>query len=207
MFDRMFDSEFATPISTEFESEYRELQEAIRLASSYPTAAETAERYRVAESLLLGAYRARVAVRRWLLVVTPLNFEICMREGLWGRQQEHEIRGYSPGDVFLFHVTGGRGIVAFGMFAGEPFYAPKPLWPPNSRGAFPWRIRIVSLGELRNGVSTRDVLLPLRIGAPRNWFHGFIQQSHELEARDFEALRSEVERTIRRERLGFGQAS
>ena len=207
VFDYMFDGEFATPISPEFESGYHELQESVRLARAYPTAPEIVERYHVAESLLLGAYRAKVAVRRWLLVVSPTNFETCMRARTWGRQQEHEIRGYSPGDVFLFHVTGGRGIVAFGMFSGEPFYDAKPLWPADRRGIFPWRIRFVPLGELRNGISTREVLVPLRPRAPRNWFHGFIQQSHELAPEDFEALRSQLEKAVRVERLGSGLAS
>jgi HKD family nuclease len=207
LFDQMFEGEFATPLSPDFESRYRELQESCRLARAYPTAPEIAERYRVAEALFLGAYRARVAVRRWLLVVSPENFEICMRTGLWGRQREAEIRGYSPGDVFLFHVTGGRGIAAFGMFSGEPFNDPRPLWPSDRRGAFPWRIRFVPLGELRTGVATREVLAPLRSRAPRNWFHGFIQQSHELGLEDFELLRSEVEAAVRRERLGVGLVS
>jgi hypothetical protein len=136
-----------------------------------------------------------------------MNFEVCMREGVWGRQHEREIRGYSPGDVLLFHVTGGRGIAAIGMFSGEPFHDARPLWLPDKRGVFPWRIRLVSLGELRNGISTRDILAPLRLGAPRNWFHGFIQQSHELAPGDFEVLWSEVERAVRRERLGVGLAS
>ena len=97
--------------------------------------------------------------------------------------------------------------MAFGMFSGDPFYDRTPLWPPDRRGVFPWRIRLVPLGELRAGIATRDVLAPLRPWAPRNWFHGFIQQSHELAADDFEVLRGQVEKAVRLDRLGFGVAS
>jgi HKD family nuclease len=206
VFDGMFDGEFSTPISPEFESGYRELQEAMRVALASPLAPDAAERFRVRESLFLGRYRGRVAVRRWLLVVSPENYEVCMRERLWGRQHEHEVRGYSPGDILFFHVTGGRGVAAFGIFTGAPFFDPRPLWVASKRGIFPWRIRLMPLGELRTGLPTREALEPLRMGAPRNWFHGFIQQSHELAREDFDAIYGEFERALRAAPSRFGLA-
>jgi hypothetical protein len=151
----------------------------------------------MADNFLLGGYRSRVAVQRWLLVVSPENFEICMRYRLWGRQHESEVSAYNPGDVFLFHVTGGRGVAALAMFTGEPFYDPVPLWQANRRGNFPWRVRFVPLAELRTGINTRDILQPLRPAAPKNWFHGFIQQSHALSGDDFDALMAEVKQRAR----------
>lgn len=206
LFDEMFDGEFATPILPEFESGYRELQATMQAAASPVGLPEASERFRIAEGLFLGRYRARVAVRRWLLVLTPQNYEICMRRRVWGRQQEHEAKSYSPGDIFFFHVTGGRGIAAVGIFTGAPFYDPHDLWPPDRRGNFPWRIRLLPLGELRTGIPTRQVLEPLRAEAPGNWFQGFIQQSHELTSPDFDALYQAFERAMRIERLGFGAA-
>ena len=206
LFDGLFEGEFSTPISPEFESGYRELQDTMRMALANPMAPDAAERFRERELLFLGQYRARVAVKRWLLVVNPENYAICMRERIWGRQQEPEVKGYTPGDVFFFHVTGGRGIAAFGIFTGTPFRDHRQLWAPNDRGDFPWRIRLMPLGELRTGLPTREILEPLRVHAPRNWFHGFIQQSHELVRQDFEVLHSEFERALRRERQGYGLA-
>lgn len=206
VFDGLFDGEFSTPISPEFESGYRELQETMRLALANPMSPDAAERFRERQSSFLGRYRARVAVKRWLLVVNPENYAICMRERLWGRQQEREARSYTPGDVFFFHVTGGRGIAAFGIFTGAPFRDLRPLWAPNERGSFPWRIRLMPLAELRAGLPTRQLLEPLRSGAPRNWFNGFIQQSHELATDDFEALHAAFESALRGERQRLGTA-
>jgi HKD family nuclease len=206
-FDDMFDGEFATPILPEFEAGYRELQEARNLANMSPHVSEAAERFRITENLLLGRYRARVAVRRWLFVVTPENYHVCMRERVWGRQQEHEAKGYSPGDIFLFHVTQGRGIAAMGIVTGAPFYDDsRILWPSNRRGVFPWRVRLLPLGELRTGIPTRETLEPHRPGEPKNWFHGFIQQSHELAASDFDALFAAFEQALRTERSGIWAA-
>jgi hypothetical protein len=173
----------------------------MRAAQANPAIPESALRMRVAESLVLGAYRARVAVARWLLVTTPGNFEICMRERVWGRQQEAEVRRYAPGDVFFFHVTDISRIVMFGMFTGGPFYDPRPLWPADARGRgdYPWRIRLLPLGVLSVGIKTRSILEELRPTAPANWFKGFIQQSHTLSEEDFEALRLHFVAALRRQ--------
>ncbi|MBX3270876.1 MAG: hypothetical protein KF729_11490 [Sandaracinaceae bacterium] len=53
------------------------------------------------------------------------------------------------------------------------------------------------LGELRVGIPTRATLEPLRPGAPKNWFHGFIQQSHSLEPTDFDTIRAAFEAAVR----------
>jgi HKD family nuclease len=199
VFTGLFDGEFATPVLPEFEAGYRELQDMVRTVRANPTVPELALRFHMAESLLLGRYRARVAVGRWLLVTSPTNFEICMRERVWGRQDEAEVRRYAPGDVFFFHVTELGRVLAFGMFTGSPYLDPRPLWPATERGTFPWRIRFISLGLLGLGIPTREVLAPLRMAAPARWFHGFIQQSHALSDADFEALREAFEAALRRQ--------
>ena len=206
LFDGLFDGEFSAPISPDLESGYRQLQETLRAMQANPMAPEAAARFRERESLLLGQYRARVAVRRWLLVVSPENYALCMRERMWGRQQEREVRAYTPGDVFFFHVTGSRGISAFGIFTGVPFRDSRRVWAPDRRGEFPWRIRLMPLAELRAGIPTRDVLAPLRVGAPTRWFNGFIQQSHELAPEDFEALHAAFQQALQTERAGYGVA-
>lgn len=197
MFGELFDGEFATPLSAEFAARYREMQEAQRRAMlTYPTEHDRT-RLRVAETLLVARYRSEVASTRWLLVVTPENYAVCMRTGTWGRQHEHQIRQYRPGDVFLFHVTEGRGVATMGMFTGDAYFDDAPLWREMQGGAFPWRIRFVALAELRTAVPTREVLEPSRQGAPKNWFQGFIQASHALSAADFEMLRHSVEQAAR----------
>src|SRR6185436_1500247 len=148
LFGATFTGEYATHLREDFEQRYREMQEAQRAVQEYPTFVEPTSMLQFAERLLLGTYRAEVANKRWLLVTSPENFATCMRLRVWGRQLEREIRAYSKGDVFFFHVTGGRGVAAFGMFTGEPYHDEAPIWGTDPRGVFPWRIRLEPLGEL-----------------------------------------------------------
>lgn len=199
-FESYFSHELATELSPGFAERYDELR-AIRARSAgvaYQAETTARQQLRVAENLLLAEYRGRVAARRWLLVTTPANFAVCMRTGTWGRQNEREARAYARGDVFFFHVTGRGEIAAMGMFTGEPYHDENPLWRDmDRRGAFPWRVRFIPLGELRVGIPTRATLAPLRPGAPKRWFNGFIQQSHSLESADFDALRTAFESALR----------
>lgn len=197
LFERLFNSEFSAELSPEFEARYREMQEARRQALARAPSKMTLDLLHAAENLLLGAYRTRTANRRFLLVVNPTNYAICMRTLTWGRQHRHEIEAYHASDVFFFHVTGGRGIAAMGMFHGDPYYDETSLWPASRRGVFPWRIRFKPFGDLKTGINTRATLEPLRPGAPSHWFNGFIQQSHALEQRDFAALHRAFEVALR----------
>jgi HKD family nuclease len=197
LFASLFDCEFATTISDEFELRYQELQRNLRAAQHHPTVVEHAQQLVSAESLLVGEYRAMKAKQRWLLVVSPDNFATCIRHRVWGRMREQEIRTYARGDVFFMHVTGGRGLAAFGMFLEDPFYDEAPLWSPDRRGVFPWRIKIYPFAVLAGGLNTKRILALLRRGAPAHWFNGFIQQSHTLQDQDFTALKHAFEAVAR----------
>lgn len=202
-FEGYFGHELATELSPEFAARYDELRalRARALQTTYEADAVPRESLRVAENLLLSEYRARVANTRWLLVTTPENYATCMRSGTWGRKNEREARACAPGDIFFMHITGRSEIIAMGMFTGEPYYDDSPLWGDmDGHGAFPWRVRFVPLGELRVGIPTKLVLEPLRPGAAKNWFHGFIQASHSLVPEDFEALRNAFELSLRADR-------
>lgn len=200
-FEEVFESEFATTISADFQERYDEMQRAQRAALLRNVGHTGHEHLRVAESMLLSAYRSTHAERRWLLVVSPDNYQICMRSKTWGRQSESEIRSYRPGDVFFFHVTQRSCVAAMGMFTGHPYFDNSPLWQRMDRGSFPWRISFVELGTLVNGINTREVLEPLHPGAPRRFFNGYLQASHSLEPSHFEALRTVFEDALRLERI------
>lgn len=197
-FGQLFDSEFSTPLSPEFETRYAELQAVRREALSGVSPLRAAEQLRTSGNLLLAAHRAQTAMTRWLLVGTPENYAICMRTRTWGHQTEDKIRRYRPGDLFLFHVN-GRGVAAMGMFTGPYYWDDAELWQRMPKGSFPWRIKFVTLGELRTGVPTRAVLQPLRPGAPKNWFQGYIQSSHSVAATEFLALQTAFEAAVREE--------
>lgn len=200
LFRQLFESEFSTPLTTEFEARYNELQRQYRATQTRYPELHALQDLRAAEALLVGQYRATTANKRQLLVVTPENFALCMRHGTWGHQREADIRAYHAGDVFFFHVTGRSRVVAMGMFTGLPYYDNDVIWQNMGRGSFPWRMRFVTLGELRTGIDTKAALLSRRPNAPTRWFNGFIQSSHSLGADDFNILRRMFEVALREER-------
>lgn len=204
VFDGLYDGEFATPVDGDFERRYSELQKARREAERRWTDTEPREHFRAAEAMLLGRYRAGVANTRWLLVVTPENYDICMRTNTWGRRKQAEIVRYQAGDVFFFYVSEGRGIAAMGMFTGAPYRDDTPLWPDDGKGPFPWRIGFMTLGELRTSIPARELLEPLKPGMSKGWWGGFVTASHSLQAQDFSVLREAFETTLRADR-GWGE--
>ncbi|HZF52532.1 MAG TPA: phospholipase D family protein [Polyangiaceae bacterium] len=199
LFDRLFTSELATPLSDEFEARYQELQEERRVALVRYTEPQKHGNLQIAESLLIGQYRARVASQRHILVVTPRNYDFCMRSLTVGRKKESEINRFNAGDVFFFHLTERRGIRAMGMFVGPAYYDDADVWKNMDKGSYPWRRRFLVLGELRTELPTRALLEPLRPRAPKNWFNGFIVASHSLSQEDFEALREAFEQALRKQ--------
>lgn len=193
MFHDWFDSEHATSLDPLFAERYDELQKLKQSAERSAFNAEAWASYRNARQHLKGEYRALYASARWFLVTTPTNYQICMNTRTWGREKEHEVRAYHAGDPFVFHVTGGHGLRALGMFTGQPYHDDRPLWPDARGRVFPWRVRFEILAELRTGLPTAAILKTKRPEAPGHWFNGFVQQSHALEVGDFEILRHALE--------------
>jgi hypothetical protein len=67
------------------------------------------------------------------------NFEIGMRNGIWGVPAEHgdRLKGVSSGDKVIFY---GRDVgFALCEVRSEPFYAAERVWPD---GEYPYRVRI-----------------------------------------------------------------
>lgn len=197
MFSGWFDSEYATPLDDDFKARYQALQRALTEAESSRWQLPQARRFYAEDRLALAQYRATRSSARWLLVSTPENYQISLTNGLWGRQRESEIGNHRRGDVFFIHVSRFSAIMAMGMFFGDPFFDDTPLWTHDPRGNYPWRIRLSFFGRLHTGIPTKQILAPLRVGAPQRWFNGFIQASHTLEDTDFQALASAFRAAVR----------
>jgi HKD family nuclease len=202
MFSGWFDSEYATPLDDDFKTRYQALQRAQADAESSRWQLPQARRFYAEERLALAQYRATQSSARWLLVSTPENYQISLANSLWGRQRESEIHNHRRGDVFFIHVSRFSAIMAMGMFVGDPFYDDTPLWTHDPRGNYPWRIRLSFFGRLHTGIPTKQLLTPLRAGAPKRWFNGFIQASHTLDDADFQALASAFRSAVRVDTTG-----
>lgn len=131
-----------------------------------------------------------------ILVVDPENFDICVEGGTWGAQSESALKNWKPGDALLFHVTKGGGIRATAITVGDVYRDDAPLWQDMRGKTYPWRLPFHLVARLDVGVPSRQVLEPLRPGAPANWFNGFIQSSHELTDEDAYALLDAFENAL-----------
>ena len=191
LFEEFFWSELSLPVAEAFLDEYESLRSAHRSAiENWPDRAME-EQLGWAVARRLGEHRGRAAAGRHLLVVTPKNFAVCLATKSFGRRRQAELERYAKGDPFFFHVTGrGRGLRAMGMFVGEAYRDENDIFRAMDGGAQLFRKKFVILGELKKEIGTRGVLESLRKGAPRNWFNGFVQDSHRLSMADFEALRA-----------------
>ena len=67
-------------------------------------------------------------------------------------------------------------------------------------GAQLFRKKIVIFGELKKEIGTRPILESLRKNPAKNWFNGFVQDSHRLTMPDFEALRGAFWRALDKDR-------
>jgi HKD family nuclease len=198
IFEDLYTSARATPLDRAFEVRYNELQQIQRQVMADPETQQAKHLFNVAENLFLGAYRAEVAKQRWLLVTTQKNYLAFKHASAWGRRNMNEVAGCEPGDVFLVHVTRGRGIAAMGMFEGRPYYDETPIAKPAASDLFPHRIGISLLGTLEEGLPTKDLLEPLR-PRKKGWFQGYIRKSHALAEDEFRVLREAFEERRRQE--------
>jgi len=191
LFEELFWSELALPLSDAFEEAYEALRAARRAATERAPDRAAEGRLHAAVARKIGEHRGRVASRRHLLVVTAKSYALCMRTRSFGRRKLAELERYAKGDPFFFHVTGrGRGLRAMGMFVGDAYRDDAAEFQAMDGGAQPFRKKFVLLGELRKEIRTRPILESLRPGAREHWFGGFVQDSHTLAIDDFEALRA-----------------
>jgi HKD family nuclease len=200
LFEEFFWSELSLPMAEAFLDEYEALRGAHRAAIDKWPDRSMEEKLGWAVARRLGEHRGRAAGGRHLLVVTPKNFAVCLATKSFGRRRQAELERYAKGDPFFFHVTGrGRGLRAMGMFVGEAYRDENDIFRAMDGGAQLFRKKFVILGELKKEIGTRGVLESLRKGAPKNWFNGFVQDSHRLTMVDFDALRLSFWRAFAKE--------
>lgn len=201
LFEEFFWSELSLPMSEAFLDEYDALRTAYRaMLEGFPDKRKE-EQLGWAVARRLGEHRGREASSRHLLVVTPKNYAVCLATKSFGRRRQAELERYAKGDPFFFHVTGrGRGLRAMGMFVGEAYRDENVIYRAMDGGAQLFRKKFVLFGELRKEIGTRGILEILRKGAPKNWFNGFVQDSHRLTMIDFETLQSSFWRVLAKDR-------
>ncbi|EYF03840.1 transposase, IS4 family protein [Chondromyces apiculatus DSM 436] len=138
LFERLFKNASTDSLTPEFEAHYRETQATRREALAQATRKSPLKPLHTAENLALRAPRDGEAKRPLILVTDPHNYQICLKNMVWGRQHERQVDAYHIGDVFFFHVTEGHGLAAMGMFVDEPYRDDALLWPAaENGGVFP----------------------------------------------------------------------
>ena len=135
LFDQLFLNEVTLELSPDFEAAYNEAQDDRRaMLARYPNISAQS-RLIAAEGLFIARNRARVS-KQHLLVGTPRNYDLCMKSRTFGARSKvgrYGIERFASGDVFLFHVSDGRGIRAMGMFTGPAYYDDADVWKHMER--------------------------------------------------------------------------
>lgn len=77
----------------------------------------------------------------WILITTEQNYEICVREGLWGVQYaKNMIKQMKPGDLAVFYIKGKKEFRGPFIITTKAYYEDKTkIWPDKT---YPWRIEI-----------------------------------------------------------------
>jgi HKD family nuclease len=129
----------------------------------------------------------RPGSRRWLMITSPTNFEICLRLGRWGDERYERIVHVQPGDGIVFYVTGESTLGALAVSVGQVRFSQEKPWPDRS---YPYQMDLQFLAVSDPRPSIRPLIgdLDLFRGKERNWGQVLQTTLKELSERDFGLL-------------------
>jgi hypothetical protein len=129
----------------------------------------------------------RPGSRRWLMVTSPSNFEICLRLGRWGDERWARIAQVQPGDGIVFYITGEHALGALAVAVGPARTSSERPWPDR---AYPYQmdIQFLSVADPRPSIRPFIAELELFGGSTSNWGQRLQTTLRELSPRDFGVL-------------------
>jgi hypothetical protein len=144
---------------------------------------------------------ARPGSRRWLMITSPANFEICLRLGRWGDERYGRIAQVQPGDGIVFYITGQLALGGLAVAVGPARSSQERPWPDR---AYPYQMDIQFLTVADPRPSIRPLIPELDVfaGSPANWGRYLQTTLRELSQRDFGILHGAVVAMIDRHSVG-----
>jgi HKD family nuclease len=130
---------------------------------------------------------ARPESRRWLMVTSPTNFEICVQLGRWGDERWGRIAQVRAGDGIVFYVTGEHSLGGVAVAVGPARPSQDRPWPDRP---YPYQMDVQFLWVASRRPSIRPLIghLDLFDRSERNWGQRLQTTLRQLSPRDFEIL-------------------
>lgn len=195
--ERLWNSAFTVPISSEFREGYLRLQDrrrqvelSLRGEGSY---AQAQRQLRAAVAEAIAGYRAGPRGRCWLLVTSPQNYIRCIDGRVWGDEDSRRIRSVATGDVLFFYIKSPMMVLAaMGVVTRPPYEDHSAIWFGDER-IYPHRFRFEPMIKPARPVSFRLLVPQLDLFGRQDvetWGTKLQKAMVKLSAHDAAVLRS-----------------
>jgi HKD family nuclease len=190
-FSLLWESPRAVRLSDQLKRDYDDVKRARE--TSLAQVVELEEYRRLTHSLRRHVAQAliRPGSRRWLMITSPTNFEICLRLSRWGDERWPRIAQVQPGDGIAFYVTGEHTLGAIAVAVGSARPSVERPWPDR---AYPYQMDIEFLAVAAPRPSIRPLIpdLDLLRGSDRNWGRRLQATLRQISEHDYALLAEAV---------------
>ncbi|MEM3407071.1 MAG: EVE domain-containing protein [Candidatus Aenigmatarchaeota archaeon] len=172
----------------QYEAEYKEIQ-ASRKVTEYQGATIIRN-----ISLKVANQLAQKAQAYWIVVTSPENFKICLKNGLWGvNRQIQTIKRVKKGDILTFYIKDWRQFKGiYYVDSDHPYYDETRVWPDK---LYPWRIRIRPVSQ-SGSIKANNIIKDLEfITNQSNWGAYSQREMIKISYNDFQRIISKMSQT------------
>jgi HKD family nuclease len=133
----------------------------------------------------------RPGSRRWLMITSPTNFEICLRLSRWGDERWSRIARVQPGDGIVFYVKGEYSLGAMAVAVGQARPSNERPWPDRP---YPFQMDLEFLAVAEPRPSIRPLIDRLHVfrDAVQSWGQYLQTTLKEIDEHDFQLLASAI---------------
>lgn len=125
--------------------------------------------------------------RRWLMITSPGNFDICLRLGRWGDQRYDRISRVKPGDGIVFYITRTHELGGLAVALTEARTSQERPWPDRD---YPYQMDVEFIAVPDPRPSLRPLIPQLELfeGTTEGWGQRLQTTLRPLTERDFGLL-------------------
>jgi HKD family nuclease len=186
-FDLLWASPRAVALTEQVREDYQQAKRARDRAMAEIVKLDDYRKWNAALRANVARALVRPGSRRWLMITSSSNFEICLRLGRWGDERLGRIAQVQPGDGLVFYITGQSALGALAVAVGPARFSHERPWPDRP---YPYQmdIQFLTVAEPRPSIRPLIAELDAFARAPANWGRYLQTTLLELSQRDFGVL-------------------
>jgi HKD family nuclease len=190
-FELLWSSPRAVSLTERIRADYQEVKQARERARAEVVKLDDYRRWNAALRANVARALVRPGSRRWLMITSPSNFEICLRLGRWGDERWNRIAQVQPGDGIVFYIRRQYALGALAVAVGPARPSLERPWPDRP---YPYQmdIQFLSVPEVRPSIRPLVRELDAFARSPSNWGQFLQTTLLELSQRDFGLLAQAV---------------